>query len=260
MLQRSMKFVMVCTISLLSGMSLAATKIYTPQDKEYFTHSSKLDRALQLNSGQLQVTNEKIPTTAVAVWKLFGKACVPNVRNDRYAKTMTVQKNGNLTVLNFQCDNKSDYHAIPETIQFIATLDQHEILADLQVLQFTTDISKPANIKTDDPSDILLEVGAGTLMQGLLAKDQDSIEHNDKIINSVAGSLVAVSSAALAYKGFNITKKQAYWIGVASSVVASMLKSAYDTYTANEVNATDTISHRAGFIPNNIDISFKISF
>ncbi len=259
MLVRSIKIVLVCTLSLLSSMSFAAAKIYMPKDQEYNSQSAKLDRALQLNSGELRVTNDKIPTAAVAVWKLFVKACVPSVRNDRYAKTLTKEKSGNFTVLNFQCDNKNDFNATPETIQFIATLDQHEALADLQVVQFSTDTSKPANIKTDDASDILLEVGAGTLMQGLLAKD-DTVEHNDKIINSVAGSLVAVSSAALAYKGLNITKKQAYWIGVASSVVASMLKGAYDTYSAKEIDASETVSHRAGFLPNNIDISFKISF
>jgi hypothetical protein len=241
-------------------MSFAAGKIYLPKDQEYISQTAKLDRALQLNSGELRVTNDKIPTAAVAVWKLFVKACVPSVRNDRYAKTMVVEKTGAFTILNFQCDNKNDYYVTPETIQFIATLDQHQALADLQVIQFSTDKSKPANIKTDDASDILLEVGAGTLMQGLLAKDEDTVEHNDKIINSVAGSLVAVSSAALAYKGLNITKKQAYWIGVASSVVASMLKGAYDTYATKEIDATDTVSHRAGFLPNNIDISFKISF
>lgn len=245
-----------------SGTSLAAPsdKIYLAKSNEYTKQSMRLDRALQLTTGELRVTDVKIPTTAVAAWRLFVKACVPSVRNDRYSKTLTVSEVKNLTVLNFQCDNKTDFHVAPDAVQFIATLDKNETLVDLQIMQFSTDTSRPANIKTDDPSAILLEVGAGTLIDGLMAKDDENAENNSKIVNSVAGSLVAVASAALAYRGLNITKKQAYWIGVASGVIAGLLKGAYDTYANQEVDASNQISHKAGFIPNNVDISFKISF
>jgi hypothetical protein len=248
---------------IVSGTSFAASSasnIYLAKSSEYTQQSMRLDRALQLTTGRLKVTDTTIPTTAVAVWKLFVKACVPSVRNDRYAKTLTVSKTAKLTVLNFQCDNKSDYHATPDAVQFIATLDQSETLVDLQIMQFSTDTSRPADIKTDDSSDVLLEVGAGTLIDGLMAKDEENAENNSKIVNSIAGSLVAVASTALAYRGLNVTKKQAYWIGVASGVIAGLLKGAYDTYASQEIDASNQVNHKGGFIPNNIDISFKIRF
>lgn len=248
---------------ILTGTSFASTpssNIYLAKSSEYTKQSMKLDRALQLTTGQLKVNSASVPSTAVAVWKLFVKACVPSVRNDRYAKTLAVSKIDQLTILNFQCDNKSDFHVTPDAVQFIATLDQSETLVDLQIMQFSTDTSRPADIKTDDSSDVLLEVGAGTLIDGLMAKDEQSAENNSKIVNSIAGSLVAVASTALAYRGLNITKKQAYWIGVASGVIAGLLKGAYDTYANQEIDASNQVNHKAGFIPNNVDISFKIKF
>ncbi|WP_413576691.1 hypothetical protein ACLVWU_01485 [Bdellovibrio sp. HCB290] len=237
-----------------------ASALYTAKTAKYTAYSMKADRALQLNSGQLMVSNSSMPSTASAVWKLFVKACTPNVINDRYSKSLKVSNAGKFTILDFQCDNKTDFYEIPETVQFIITLDEHDLLADLQLLQFSTEISKPANVKTDDPTDILMEVGAGTLVQGLSVKDDQNSEIKSKIINSVAGSLVAVSTAALAYNQWNITKQQAYWIGVASSVVASILKGAYDSYSGETLDASDKISAAPGVIPSNIDIRFQISF
>ncbi|WP_413583253.1 hypothetical protein [Bdellovibrio sp. HCB288] len=251
--------ILISTV-LLSLPSLASS-IYASNTTKYSTYSMHADRALQLNSGNLIVTRDSVPSKASAVWKLFVKACVPSVRNHRYSKTLKVSSSGKFTVLDFQCDNKNDFNAIPDTIQFIVTLDEHMLLADLQLLQFSTEISRPANIKTDDPSDILMEVGAGTLVQGLATTDGDDPERNTKVINSVADTLVAVSTAALAYKQWNITKKQAYWIGVASSVVASLLRGAYDTYSGDKIiDASDKISAAPGALPSNIDIRFQISF
>ncbi|WP_413586129.1 hypothetical protein [Bdellovibrio sp. HCB274] len=247
-------------ISAFLALPAFASALYTAKTSKYTAYSMTADRALQLNSGQLMVNNSSMPTTAFAVWKLFVKACVPNVVNDRYSKSLKVTTAGKFTILDFQCDNKTDFNKIPETVQFIMTLDEHKQLADLQLLQFSTDISRPANVKTDDPTDILMEVGAGTLVQGLTVKDDQNSEIKSKIINSVAGSLVAVSTAALAYSQWNITKKQAYWIGVASSVVASLLKGAYETYTESTIDATDKISAAPGVLPSNIDIRFQISF
>ncbi|UYL10266.1 hypothetical protein B9G69_006695 [Bdellovibrio sp. SKB1291214] len=247
----------------LSGTTFAITSssnIYLAKSTEYTKQSMKLDRALQLTTGHLKVNSLSVPSTAIAAWKLFVKACVPSVRNDRYAKTLTVSKTNNLTILNFQCDNKSDFQTIPDAVQFIATLDQAETLVDLQIMQFSTERSRRADIKTDDSSDVLLEVGAGTLIDGLLAKADQNAENNSRIVNSIAGSLVAVASTALAYRGLDITKKQAYWIGVASGVIAGLLKGAYDSYANQELDASNQVNHKAGFIPNNIDISFKIKF
>ncbi|WP_413559563.1 hypothetical protein [Bdellovibrio sp. HCB209] len=247
--------------SMLATSANAAPNVYIAPNQEYTKQSMTMDRALQLTTGKLHITRQDVPSTAIAAYQLFVRACVPSVRNDRYAKSLIVEKTGDLTILNFQCDDKDDFSTKPNTVQFIATLDERNIIVDLQILRFTEKSTKRINVKEDSSSEILLEVGAGTLIDGLLSRNDEHAENGSKIINSVAGSLVAVSGAALAYHNFNISKKQAYWIGVASGVVASLLKGAYDTYSAKEtLDATDRVSAAPGALPSNIDVRFQISF
>ena len=82
----------------------------------------------------------------------------------------------------------------------------------------------------------------GTLASGLLAKGIYPDQH-DKVLHAVVGSLISSTATLVAYYGFKLSKNQSFWVGLATGVIAGVLKEVYDSKHRDKhtVDAADAI-------------------
>lgn len=229
------------------------------KDPRYLDAANSVFRALTLSSDSLRVNSNEIPVTTKEARALFEKVCTPTIRNFAYSKVLQIESSDEITQYNFQCETKGDFSSLKQNIQFIASLDRYEQLADLQILQVGSAPNTRSTI-IEDSGEILVAVAVGTLASGLLAKGLYP-HQNDKILHAVAGSLIAASSALVAYYGFHLSENQAFWVGLATGVLAGILKEVYDSHhSGHTVDDRDSHATAIGGLMGSFFIRLKFEF
>lgn len=239
---------------------------YLAKDTEYIRHAFVVDRALRRNFGVMQVSDESIPADAQSARSLFVRICEPSVQNDRYQKKLMVSKTGSITLFNFICETKDDYSTQTQMVQFVVSVDIHQSLQDLQILQtgdrgLQSGSNQSNQWSSKDAGEVLVAVAAGTLASGMLAKGLYPDQH-DKILHAIAGNLIAITTGLISYYGFDVSKNQAFWIGLASGILAGILKEVYDSHHRDRhtVDAQDALATGFGGLAGAFVLRIKFSF
>lgn len=214
-----------------------------------------------MSSGEIKISDRKIPGSVKTATALFKKVCEPSMDNYRYSKSVESKTDGEITLLNFQCETREDISGRPETVQFVASLDKYNILLDLQILQLNSSLADSREFNLEEGGEVFVAVAAGTLASGLLAKGIYP-DQNDKVLHAIVGSLIASSSAAIAYYGFDVSKNKSFWIGVASGIIAGILKEVYDSHHRDKhtVDSQDAVATGIGGVTGAFMIRFKFEF
>lgn len=244
----------------LFPLSSFAVNTYEASEFKYFLSAEKFDRALRKAPGYLRVSDEKIPADTQQARALFAKVCDPQVQEAGLKKTVEVQAGQDFTQLNFRCESVDNFSAKIQTVQFIASLDDKQALVDLQVLQIQ-DTSDVHRLTLKDSGEVMVAVAAGTLVSGLLARGIYN-QQQDKVLHAIAGNLVAASAAVVAYYGFDVSKNEAFWIGLASGVLVGLLKEVYDSQHRDRhtVDGQDAIATGVGGLAGALLIRLKFEF
>lgn len=257
---KSCTLLLIFAVGFLS-LSAQAKEAFSAPSNEYLHYSANLSRALQLSSGPMRISSTNIPGTVKESYALFDKVCRPNVENFKYTKTVEVERDQELTRLNFQCQSKDPYSSQLYTIQFVASLSEYDFLRDLQILQLNSDGGVNHDFDLREGGEVLVAVAAGTLASGLLAQGVYPNQH-DKVLHAIVGSLISTSVAAISYYRFDVDKNKAFWIGVASGIIAGLLKEVYDSHHRDRhtVDSNDAIATGMGGALGGLMIRIKFEF
>lgn len=185
----------------------------------YIQKSNLMSRTLKMNPGEMNISHHTIPRTVSDASELFTKVCQPNVENHRHQKFLEEKISGEFSILSFQCRTQEEIYGYPETIQFIATLDKENLLRDLQIIR----------MEATDRGQVFVAVAAGTLTSGLVAQGLSS-DQNNKVLDAIAGGLLASTKPTMEPLNFAPKKNKAFWLSIASGIISGIVKEGYNSF------------------------------